>query len=282
MSKPAIIVHGGCGRVDEVSLSERLDGVKKAAETGWQILRIGGSAVDAVESAIVVLENIPLFNAGCGSVLNSEGRVETDAAIMNGATSAAGAIAGVTGILNPIQLARRVMDVGPHVMMIGDGAERYARSHGFVQHDMEQLVAGYRRKEWEREHGTVGATACDQRGLLVAATSTGGCTNKLPGRVGDTPIIGCGTYANDRVAISCTGNGEHIIRMTLARLAAFRHEQCGNVWQASSDALAQLESKLGGEVGLILVDFNGKTAYAKNTLHMPVCAINQEDINLCF
>lgn len=275
MSNPAIIVHGGCGRVDQSTLPDRKAGVKQAAEAGWAILHDGGSAVDAVEAAVVVLEDLPLFNAGRGSVLNREGRIETDAAIMNGATRAAGAIAGVTGILHPIRLARRVMDASPHVMLIGEGAERFAQSQGFERCAPEQLIVEYRRTEWERKHGTVGAVACDHAGKLAAATSTGGIADKLPGRIGDTPIIGCGTYADSRVAVSCTGDGERILRMTLARLAAFVYEQCADARQAADQSLRQLEAELGGEVGLVLIDRRGNAAFTNNSPHMPVCAISE-------
>jgi L-asparaginase / beta-aspartyl-peptidase len=285
MKNPAIIVHGGCGRVDESSLSARTDGAKDAADAGWKILQQGGSAIDAVEAAVVVLEDNPLFNAGRGSVLNLDGRVEMDASIMNGATRAAGAVAGVTSVLNPIRLARRVMEASPHVMLIGSGADRFARAQGFAACAPEELILEYRRKEWESsratkaetsvsEHGTVGAVACDRGGHLAAATSTGGMKGKLPGRVGDSPIIGAGTYADKRIAISCTGNGERIIRMTLARLAAFLYERCSDPRQAAQEALSQLEQELGGEVGLIVADCHGKAAFTKNSRHMPVCAIS--------
>lgn len=280
VSNPAIIVHGGCGRIDESTLLARMDGVRTAAERGWTILRKGGTAIDAVEAAVVILEDMPLFNAGRGSVLNSEGYVETDAAIMSGVSRSAGAIAGVTGILNPIRLARRVMEVSPHVMLIGEGAERFAEAEQFTRYEPERLVVEHRRKEWESEHGTVGACACDQNGYLAAATSTGGRPGKLPGRVGDTPIIGAGTYADARISVSCTGDGEHIIRMTLARLAAFLHEREGNPQKAAEEAVKQLAAALGGEVGLIAVDFSGKTAFAKNSLHMPVCALDGEGMTL--
>lgn len=274
MSGPAIIVHGGCGRVGEASLNARGAGAKAAAEAGWKILRAGGSAVDAVEAAVVSLEDNPLFNAGRGSVLNRDGRVEMDASIMNGATHAAGAVAGVTGILNPIRLARRVMEASPHVMLIGAGAEEFARAQGIRQCSEDELIADYRREEWEAEHGTVGAVACDTNGELAAATSTGGMKGKLPGRVGDSPIIGAGTYADSHLAVSCTGHGEHIIRMTLGRLAAFLYEKSGNPEQAAAEALRQLEQEIGGEVGLIVVDCNGVPAFRKNSPNMPVCAIS--------
>ncbi|HVB33959.1 MAG TPA: isoaspartyl peptidase/L-asparaginase family protein [Patescibacteria group bacterium] len=276
MTKPAIIVHGGCGRVEQSTLAERMEGVKKAAQKGWLTMQEGGTAVDAVEAAVIVLEDIPLFNAGRGSVLNSEGRIEMDASIMDGATLSAGAVAGVTGILNPIRLARRVMDASPHVMLIGEGAERFADAEKIERCAAECLVVQRRREEWERTHGTVGAAACDQRGLLAAATSTGGTAGKLPGRVGDTPIIGSGTFADSRVAVSCTGNGEQIMRMTLARLVSFLHEECNDTQRAVEEALQELSAKLGGEVGLIAADSRGRTALIKNSLHMPVCAIRAD------
>lgn len=278
MSKPAIIVHGGCGRIDESTLPERLDGVRKAAAEGWKALQEGGSSVDAVESAVLVLEDSPLFNAGRGSVLNSEGKVETDASIMDGSSLAAGAIAGVTGIRNPIQLARHVMEASPHVMLIGEGAERFAAQQKFERYPPEYFVVEYRRKAWEREHGTVGATACDREGHLAAATSTGGSAGKRPGRIGDTPIIGAGTYADSAIAISCTGNGEHIIRMTLARLVAFLYQRYDNAQKAAEEALEQLETRLGGEVGMIAVDCSGKVAFTKNSPHMPVCVISEQGV----
>ncbi|HXT85453.1 MAG TPA: isoaspartyl peptidase/L-asparaginase [Verrucomicrobiae bacterium] len=274
MSGPAIIVHGGCGRVDEASIKARGEGAKEAAEAGWKILRAGGSALDAVEAAVVSLEDNSLFNAGRGSVLNRDGRVEMDASIMNGATHAAGAVAGVTGILNPICLARRVMEASPHVMLIGAGAEEFARAQGIPQCREDELIADYRREEWEAEHGTVGAVACDADRKLAAGTSTGGMKGKLPGRVGDSPIIGAGTYADSGLAISCTGHGEHIMRMTLARLAAFLYQKSGNPEKAAEEALRQLEQEIGGEVGLIVVDRNGVPAFRKNSRHMPVCAIS--------
>lgn len=279
MNKAKIVVHGGCGTVDESSIPNRLDGVRAAAEAGWAIVRTGGTAIDAVEAAIVILENNPLFNAGTGSTLNRDGRIETDAAIMDGATLAAGGIAGVTGILNPIRLARRVMDDSAHVLLIGRGAERFALTQGFKRCSCEQLLVPYRGQEWKEEHGTVGATACDQRGQLAAATSTGGSFNKMSGRVGDAPLIGCGTYANDRVAVSCTGNGEHIIRMTLARLAAFLHEKMDDAQKACDAALQQLTDRLDGEAGLIAIDLHSP-GFTNNSSHMPVCAITEGGVTL--
>jgi beta-aspartyl-peptidase (threonine type) len=273
MNKPAIIVHGGCGNVEPSSMPERLRGVEQSAQAGWKTMLNGGSAVDAVEAAVLVLEDNPLFNAGVGSALNSEGRIETDAAIMDGSNLGIGAVAAVTGVRNPIHLARRVMEVGPPVFLVAKGAEQFARSQGIPKCELERLVTQHRRQEWEDAHGTVGASACDTFGKLAAATSTGGHFNKLPGRVGDSPMIGCGTYADARMAISCTGSGEQIMRMTLGRLAAFLYQDLGNAQAACDKALEQFEEMFDGEIGMILVDRLGQAALAKNSCVMPTCAI---------
>lgn len=278
MNKPAIIVHGGCGNVEPSSIPERLKAAEQAAQAGWKTLLNGGSAVDAVEAAVLVLEDNPLFNAGVGSALNSEGRIETDAAIMDGSNLGTGAVACVTGVRNPIHLARRVMEVGPPVLLVAKGAEQFARSQGIPKCELERLVTKHRRQEWEDAHGTVGASACDTFGKLAAATSTGGHFNKLPGRVGDSPIVGCGTYADARIAISCTGNGEQIIRMTLGRLAAFLYQELGNAQTACDKALEQFEEMFDGEIGMILVDRLGQAALAKNSCVMPTCAITANGV----
>lgn len=278
MKRPAIIVHGGCGNVERSSIPDRLHAMEDAAKTGWKILLAGGSAVDAVEAAVLVLEDNPLFNAGTGSALNSEGRIEADAAIMDGSRLTVGAVAAVTGIANPIRLARRVMEVGPPVFLVGKGAEQFARSQGIAECPLERLVSSHRRQEWEDEHGTVGATACDTLGRLAAATSTGGHFDKLPGRVGDSPLVGCGTYADEQVAISCTGNGEQLIRMTLARLGAFLYQELGNAQVTCNKTLARFEATFGGEIGLILVDHLGHAALAKNSCYMPTCAITADGV----
>jgi beta-aspartyl-peptidase (threonine type) len=276
----AILVHGGCGPIDAATLDDRLAGVRAAAERAWQMLAAGGAALDAVEAAVAVLEDLPCFNAGRGSVLNAAGNIETDAAIMNGADLAAGAVACVTGIANPVRLARRLLDGRRHVLLCGPGAEAFARAQGFQFVDPQSLIVDHRRREWAAEHGTVGAVAADAQGRLAAATSTGGTVNKLPGRVGDTPLIGCGTYADARVAVSCTGHGEAIIRNTLARLAAFAYARHPDAARAAQAALAQLAASTGGDAGLILVDAAGRTAFAGNTAHMPVCAINPQGMML--
>ena len=278
MKKPAIIVHGGCGKVEPSSMPERLKAVEEAAQAGWKTMLNGGSAVDAVEAAVLMLEDNPLFNAGVGSALNSEGRIETDAAIMDGSSLSIGAVAAVTGIRNPIHLARRLMEVGPPVLLVAKGAEQFAHSQGIPKCELERLVTQHRRQEWEDAHGTVGASACDTFGKLAAATSTGGYFNKLPGRVGDSPIVGCGTYADGRIAISCTGNGEQLMRMTLARVAAFLYQDLGNAQAACDKALEQFEATFDGEIGMILVDRLGQSALAKNSSVMPVCAITADGV----
>lgn len=272
--KPAIIVHGGAGAIKDDSLPARLDGCKEAALAGWKILERGGSAVDAAETAVVVLEDNPLFNAGTGSALNSLGKVEMDAAIMDGHSLRAGSVAAVSGVKNPIKLARRIMDDARHVMLAGEGALLFAREIGFPECKPESLIVDSARKRWETKHGTVGCVAFDAEGKLAVATSTGGIFNKLPGRVGDSPLIGCGTYANDYGAASCTGEGEAIIRLVLAKRAVgFLHE----VSEARSAAKMAVDclddQRIAGTGGIILIDRTGKIGYARNTTHMPVCSV---------
>ena len=196
-NRPAIIVHGGAGRIRDEELPQRLEGCKQAALAGWEILKQGGSALDAAEAAVVVLEDNPLFNAGTGSTLNSLGKVEMDAAIMEGNTLSAGAVAAVQGIKNPIKLARRVMEDGRHVLLVCEGALLFARQIAFPECSPDMLIVEAERKRWEEKHGTVGCVALDRAGKVAVATSTGGIFNKLPGRVGDSPLLGCGTYADE-------------------------------------------------------------------------------------
>ncbi|HKT32224.1 MAG TPA: isoaspartyl peptidase/L-asparaginase [Gammaproteobacteria bacterium] len=272
----SIIVHGGAGDIDPASMSARLAGCRAAAEAGHAVLRRNGSALDAVQAAVVELENNPLFNAGRGSTLNRDGRVETDAAIMDGATLRAGAVAAVSGVRNPVKLARAVMEASPHVLLTGEGARRFAGQHGIELCDPEELVVPAQRAHWEKEHGTVGAVALDAQGHLAAATSTGGTFDKLAGRVGDSPLIGCGTYADGHAAVSCTGLGEDIIRTTLARHAAYLCEQGMEVAAAARKAIAHFRDKTRGEAGLILMDGGGHAGFARNSAHMPVCAMSSD------
>jgi beta-aspartyl-peptidase (threonine type) len=276
-SAPAIIVHGGAGPIKDDSLSARRDGCKAAAMAGWQVLQEGGSALDAVEAAVVALEDNPLFNAGTGSTLNSLGKVEMDAAIMEGATLRAGAVAAVSGVKNPIKLARRILEDGRHVMLAGDGATLFAREIGFPECPPESLVVERERKRWESSHGTVGCVAADSNGIFAVATSTGGIFNKLPGRVGDSPLIGCGTYASDCGAVSCTGHGEAIIRVVLAKATVDLLTGGLDSQSAAKQAINLLATKTRSTGGLILVDRQGKIGYARNTTHMPVCAITDSE-----
>jgi beta-aspartyl-peptidase (threonine type) len=277
---PAIIVHGGAGPIKDDSLPARLDGCKVAAEAGWRILQQGGAAVDAAEAAVVTLEDDPLFNAGTGSTFNSLGKIEMDAAIMEGRSLRAGAVAAVSGIKNPIQLARRVMDDGRHVMLAAEGALLFARQMGFSECPMESLVVERERKRWESKHGTVGCVAFDSRGHLATATSTGGIFNKLPGRVGDSPLIGCGTYADDYGGASCTGDGEAIIRVLLARSAVSYLQEGSESLKAAELAMIDLDDdRIRGSGGIILIDRFGNVGYARNTTHMPVCWITGDGVS---
>jgi beta-aspartyl-peptidase (threonine type) len=235
---------------------------------GQRVLASGGVALDAVQAAVIELENAPIFNAGVGAVLNHDGQVELDAAIMDGRDLRAGAVASVTRIGNPIVLARAVMDRSPHVLLVGTGAERFAQGCQFEfvherYHVTEQQLANWLQDRPEGEHlspkGTVGAVALDERGNLAAATSTGGISRKLPGRVGDSPLIGAGTYAENGVcAVSATGDGEYIMRIVaaheVARLISYRGL---GVTEACTLVVREKVAPFGGEVGLIALDADG-------------------------
>lgn len=268
----AILVHGGAGLHrpdDDVEGAKR--GCLLGARAGYAVLQRGGTAVDAVEAAVRVLEDDPVFNAGIGSALTRDGHAELDASVMNGATLDAGAVAGVTCFQNPITLARKVMERSGHIMLVGPGAESFGREQGLPTVPNEVLVTASARRELEQHrtsNGTVGAVAIDSAGHLAAATSTGGTTGKLPGRVGDSPLIGCGTFADDRkAAVSCTGLGEAIIRVTLARAAADLVESGLDGFEAARRAVATLK-RARGDAGLILVTPKGQLAWAFSTQRM--------------
>nr|WP_237702405.1 isoaspartyl peptidase/L-asparaginase [Opitutus terrae] len=260
----------------------------EARDAGYAVLERGGSALDAVVATITILEDSPLFNAGKGAVLNAEGRCELDASIMDGRTQAAGAVAGVHHIRNPILLARDVMEKSPHVMLTGDGAEVFARQLGYEMMPARYFETKLRRKQLERvqaaererkaptsgapaerKHGTVGCAALDRHGNLAAGTSTGGMTNKKFGRVGDSPIVGAGTYAsNTTCAVSATGWGEYFIRVGVARDIAAQMEYQGvSVDEAARATLAKV-AKLGGDGGVIAIDGRGNVAMPFNTAGM--------------
>jgi beta-aspartyl-peptidase (threonine type) len=277
-------VHGGAGHpaADDPPSSEsgdarRLAGVRRAAGAALELLLAGGSALDAVERAVLVLEDDPTYNAGTGAVLTEDGEVELDACIMDGATLRCGAVAAVKDVANPVTLARRVMESSAHVLLAGEGASRFARSAGIPAVANARLVTERQRARWQAAlharggasspgHGTVGAVARDAAGHLAAATSTGGILLKLPGRVGDTPLIGCGTYADDQLAaVSCTGQGERIIQLTLARHAADLVGRGLSAAAAAAEAVRVLAARVGGEGGLVVIAPRGPPGFAHGT-----------------
>jgi beta-aspartyl-peptidase (threonine type) len=233
--KPALILHGGAWAIPDDAVEDCRKGIRRALEAGWKVLSSGGAAIDAVQAAIVILEDDVTFDAGVGAHLNAAGRVQLDAILMDGATLKAGAVAAVERVKNPILLARKVLEKSEHMMLVGDGAERFAESHGVAMCEPEALVIERERVAWSKcigsahaaehhvghESGTVGAVAIDRSGHMVAGTSTGGTCCKLPGRVGDSPLIGCGCYADQEAGgISCTGHGEGIMKIVMAKMAA--------------------------------------------------------------
>jgi beta-aspartyl-peptidase (threonine type) len=278
----AIAIHGGAGTLSRHETTagqeqDYLEGLESALDAGYSRLESGGSSLDAVTAAVTVLEDNPLFNAGCGAVLTRDGLVELDASIMDGGSLAAGAVTGIRHIRNPIALARRVMEQSPHVMLVGEGAEEFARSQGieFVsneyfrtpirQKQLHRLLQGAAEKENDlAAHlsdglGTVGAVAVDGRGNVAAATSTGGMTGKRWGRVGDSPIIGAGTYANNAgCAVSATGHGEYFIRAVVAHdISAQMQYAKSPLDQAARNTLARMKT-LGGNGGVIAVTGSGE------------------------
>lgn len=281
----AILVHGGAGPIAEDDRAAACAaGCLAAARIGHAVLRTGGSALDAVEAATRALEDDPLFNAGTGAALNAEGRVELDASIMNGADLSAGAVCAVRRIKHPVALARQVMERTPHVLLAADGAERLAAELGIPTCDEEELITERARRRWEAEragakpqvsHGTVGAVAVDDRGHVAAATSTGGTFGKRPGRVGDSPLIGAGNYADDRTgAASATGHGESIIKVVLAKFACDRLRIEAPTLAARA-AIAELE-RVGGTGGIILASPSGALGFAFNTPRMSRASIDPQ------
>jgi len=287
----AIAIHAGAGTMDRNKMSRQLEAqirgdLLEAVQAGHHVLRLGGSSLDAVEAAVTKLEDSPHFNAGRGAVFNADGKNEMDASIMDGSNLQAGAVAGVHNIRNPILLARRVMTASPHVMLMGEGAVTFAREQGlefaddeyfFTERRWEQLQQAQQEgadksarvdeRYPDRWFSTVGAVALDANGNLAAATSTGGMTNKRFGRVGDSPIIGAGTYADNRsCAVSATGHGEYFIRATVARDICARVQYQGLSLQQAADAVVMDELvKMGGEGGVIAIDRKGNLALVFNS-----------------
>src|ERR1700688_2814737 len=303
--KPALIVHGGAWDIPDAAVPACKSGCERALTAGWRILEAGGSALDAIEAAMIVLEDDPVFDAGYGSHLNLDGRVECDAIVMNGSTLRAGAVATLQHVHNPVRLARKVLENCPHMMLVGDGAERFAEEQGIKLCANEELVTDAEREAWAKckmdkhasafhrghEQGTVGAVAMDRHGQLFAATSTGGTCCKLPGRVGDSPLIGCGCYADQEAGgVSCTGYGEAIMKIVMAKTAVdllrrsldgsktaavsslqLAAPQSGKTESAMAAARASVDilaSRTRATGGLILLDRDGNPGWAFNTPRM--------------
>jgi L-asparaginase / beta-aspartyl-peptidase len=294
--KPSLIIHGGAWNIPDEAVADCRAGIRRALEAGWKVLSGGGTAMDAVEFAIVILEDDPTFDAGFGSHLNRDGQVQLDAIVMDGATLKAGAIAAVERVRNPIRLARCVLEKSEHMMLVGSGAEKFAMEHGIPLCAPEDLVNDRERAAWGKcledshaaehhvghEHGTVGAVAIDRHGNLAAGTSTGGTCCKFPGRVGDSPLIGCGCYADvEAGGVSCTGHGEGIMKIVMAKMAIDllhdqrvlvpHREKAGSLSlaQAVADAcIRKLAHRAHTTGGLILLDRDGLPAAAFNTPRM--------------
>ena len=289
----AIIVHGGAGDIEDGRTDIAQAGCKEAALVGWHVLQAGGSALDAVEAAVRSLEDNPNFNAGTGACLTTDGNIQLDGGIMDGHALSVGAVADVELIKNPISLARKVLE-SPHVLLVGQGAQQFAQEQGIALCGLEDLMTERQYNKWkeatsrgpepsvgadvsrpspmnrpvEEKHGTVGAVALDTFGMLAAATSTGGIQNKYPGRVGDSPLIGCGFYADENAAISCTGHGEDFIRLLIAKRVADFVARGDVARDAAQAAIAILGARATGTGGLIVVDRLGNVGFAWNSQHM--------------
>ncbi|MGA2019583.1 MAG: isoaspartyl peptidase/L-asparaginase [Candidatus Sulfotelmatobacter sp.] len=283
---PVLVVHGGAWAMPDDMVEAHLHGVRNALAAGWQILQHGGPALDAVEESVVVMEDDETFDAGRGSFLNRDGRVQLDALIMEGATLRAGGVGCVERLRNPVRAARKILSESPHVYFVAEGAEKFAAEHGVVLCKNEDLVIPReveRLREYQQEaarhgndlfapsisHDTVGAVALDRDGNIAAATSTGGTLNKAPGRLGDSSLIGCGCYADNlSAAASTTGWGEPIMKLVLAKWTADR-VAAGNLpeW-AAQEAMNYLKQRLNGHGGIIVLNAQGQFGIAHNTPRM--------------
>jgi beta-aspartyl-peptidase (threonine type) len=280
----SLVLHGGAGSIERHRLTPEQDagaraGLSRALDAGAAILSGGGSALDAVEAAVQVLEDEPHFNAGRGAAFTRDGGIELDAAIMDGATRAAGAVAGITQTRSPVALARRVMAASPHVLLSGAGAEQFARDQGLEVAPDGWFETPERRRQLDEmlsrnadafdvdmKYGTVGAVARDSAGHVAAATSTGGVTGKRWGRIGDSPLIGSGTFADDRAcAVSCTGSGEFFIRVGVGHEIAARIRLVGDTPQAAADAVMAEVHALGGTGGVIVATPVGDAVWSLTT-----------------
>lgn len=281
-----LVIHGGAGKLDSEMVSPEQDagaraGLSRALDTGSKVLADGGGALDAVEAAVRVLEDDPHFNSGRGAVFTHDGTLELDAAIMDGRTRAAGAVAAATATRNPVGLARAILDDGRHVFLAGKGADAFSLERDLPQADAAWFATDERRRQFaefqadgggfdvDMKYGTVGAVACDTHGHLAAATSTGGVTGKRWGRIGDTPVIGAGTFADDRAcAVSCTGSGEFFLRVGVGHEIAARVRLSGEPLQIAADAVLAEVKALGGTGGVIVAGPDGDMAWGFNTVGM--------------
>jgi L-asparaginase / beta-aspartyl-peptidase len=285
-SDPVLVIHGGAWAMPDDMVDAHINGVRHALAAGWRVLERGGSSVDAVEEAVVIMEDDETFDAGRGSFLNRDGKVQLDALIMDGATLRAGGVGCVERLRNPVRAARKILSESPHVYFVGEGAERFAAQHGVALCRNEDLVIP---REVERlrayqaqassggddlfapaiSHDTVGAVALDRDGNIAAATSTGGTLNKAPGRLGDSSLIGCGCYANNEsAAASTTGWGEPIMKLVLAKWTADR-VAAGNLpeW-AAQESMNYLKERVNGHGGIVVLDIHGHFGIAHNTPRM--------------
>ena len=268
-AKPVIVVHGGAARVSEDEKPPQRHYLEAGMLTGWKMLSRGGSALDAAEESVALMEDSGAFDAGRGSVLNAEKKVELDAAIMSGDLSL-GSVACVSTTFNPIRLARKVMDASPHSLLVGKGAEDFGARHGIRQCKPEELISERELARWKRGYdkpfGTVGALALDSKGRIAAATSAGGTFRKLPGRIGDSPLVGCGTYADDLSgACSTTGHGESFMKTLAAKTACDMLARTKTAQQAAEKTIALILKRTGGHGGLILLRRDGDFGIAFNT-----------------
>lgn len=291
---PVVVVHGGAGHIPKERAELSTIGVKEAARTGYAILQKGGSAMDAVVEAVALMENNPRFNAGLGSVLNVKGEVEMDAMVMDGRNLDSGAVSAVRRIANPVQLARLVMEKTKHLCLTAEGASKFARSMGVPEVPEESLITDYAKMRWKKnlqpdanpvecqmgKMGTVGAVAVDKDGNIACATSTGGMINKMEGRVGDTPCVGCGGYADNNIgAVSPTGHGEAIMKVTLSRLILFHMEQGKTPEEASDLALTYMKERVDGLGGVVVVDPKGTWAARFSSFQMSWAAAQQGELH---
>jgi L-asparaginase / beta-aspartyl-peptidase len=274
MRRPAIIVHGGAGAHPQELVAQFEAGCRRASGAAWEILADGGSALDAVTRAVTILEDAPVFNAGVGACLTAQGTVELDASIMDGRPLSGGGVGAVSTVANPVLLAREVLEDGRHVLLVGKGAEEFAVGRGLGAVEQTHFVTDRQLERWrggrDSTPGTVGAAAVDRAGHTAAATSTGGIMFKLPGRVGDSAVVGAGTYADDRAgAASATGSGEAILLAGLAKAAVdlLRHGMEPSA--AARYALRQLRERSEAQVGIVLVDRFGRVGQASQAPYMP-------------